>query len=61
MSLKAKLARTAAKKTAKHTAHGMTSKLKREPLRSSVLLVVGCAVGILVGRAAASRPAPAQP
>ncbi len=49
MSLKQKVARKAVKKTAKHTAHGTASKLKRSPLRSTTLLGVGAAVGLLAG------------
>ena len=45
--VKKKLARKAVKSTAKHTAHGATSKLKREPLRSVTLLAVGCTIGAL--------------
>jgi ElaB/YqjD/DUF883 family membrane-anchored ribosome-binding protein len=49
MSIKQKIARKAVKKTAKHTAHGTASKLKRDPLRSTALLGLGAAVGILAG------------
>ena len=49
-AIKSKLARKAAKSTAKHTAHGTASKLRRDPLRSTTLLVVGLAVGVLIGR-----------
>jgi membrane protein YqaA with SNARE-associated domain len=47
--IKRKFARKAVKSTAKHTAHGATSKLRRDPLRSATLLAVGCAVGGLAG------------
>jgi hypothetical protein len=46
-SIKSTLARKAAKSTAKHTAHGTASKLKREPLRTATLLAIGCAAGVL--------------
>jgi hypothetical protein len=49
-SIKQTLARKAVKSTAKHTAHGTTSKLKRDPLRATTLLAVGCAVGVAAGR-----------
>ncbi|HSS34103.1 MAG TPA: hypothetical protein VLL27_12560 [Solirubrobacterales bacterium] len=49
MAIKQKLARKAVKTTAKHTAHGTVSKLKREPARVASLLGAGALVGILVG------------
>jgi hypothetical protein len=49
MSIKQTVARKAVKKTAKHTAHGTASKLKRDPLRSTTLLGLGVAVGALAG------------
>jgi hypothetical protein len=49
MSVKTKLARKAVKTTAKHTAHGAFSKLERKPVRSATLLVIGVAIGGLVG------------
>jgi membrane protein YqaA with SNARE-associated domain len=49
MSIKAKLARKAVKSTAKHTAHGTASKLKRSPARAATLLGIGAAVGGLAG------------
>jgi F0F1-type ATP synthase assembly protein I len=58
--IKKKLAHKAVKSTAKHTAHGTASKLKRDPLRTATLLGIGGAVGALVGwlliRAAAATP-----
>jgi F0F1-type ATP synthase assembly protein I len=58
--IKRKLARKAVKSTAKHTAHGAASKLKREPLRSATLLIVGCVVGAFAGwslaRSSANQP-----
>ena len=52
-SIKKAVARKAVKSTAKHTAHGTASKLKRDPLRASTLLGVGCLVGGIVGWALA--------
>jgi hypothetical protein len=54
-SIKKALARKAVKTTAKHTAHGTASKLKREPLRVTTLLGLGGLVGGVVGWLAA-RP-----
>jgi hypothetical protein len=48
-SIKKTLARKAVKSTAKHTAYGTASKLKREPLRATTLLGLG---GLLGGVAA---------
>lgn len=48
-SIKKALARKAVKTTAKHTAHGTVSKLKREPLRVTALLGLGGLVGGVVG------------
>lgn len=42
----------AAKATAKHSVHGMTSKAQRKPLRSASLLSLGLAVGLGAGFAA---------
>ena len=66
MSLKQMVARKAVKSTAKHTAHGTASKLKREPMRTGTLLalglVAGLAVGWLVGRGGnGSATEPAAP
>jgi hypothetical protein len=47
LSIKKALARRAVAKTAKHSARGTASKLKREPLRAGTLLAVGCAMGAL--------------
>jgi hypothetical protein len=49
MSVKTKLARQAVKTTAKHTAHGATSRFAHKPFRSATLLAIGIAVGGLVG------------
>jgi hypothetical protein len=48
MALKSMLARKAVKTTAKHTAHGTTSKLTREPLRTTTLLGLGAVIGAAV-------------
>jgi len=69
MSVKTKLARQAVKTTAKHTAHGATSKLTRKPFRSITLLAIGAGiggiVGWLIGRSGGDEPfepvAPAGP
>ena len=45
MSVKSKLARQAVKTTAKHTARGTASKLKRDPMRSTTLLGIGALIG----------------
>jgi len=56
-NLKTKLARKAVKSTAKHTAHGTGSKLRRDPVRTSTLLAFGCAVGVAIGWVVGNRPA----
>jgi membrane protein YqaA with SNARE-associated domain len=60
-SIKKALARKAVKSTAKHTAHGTASKLKREPVRATTLLALGSLLGALAGwliaRSSASPPA----
>jgi hypothetical protein len=66
MAIKSVLARKAVKSTAKHTAHGTASKLKRDPLRTTTLLGLGALVGAaavwLVGRLGGSEGvAPTQP
>ena len=48
-SIKRSLARKAVRSTAKHTAHGTASKLKRDPLRALTLLGVGCLAGAVAG------------
>jgi hypothetical protein len=61
-SIKKALARKAVKSTAKHTAHGTASKLRRDPLRAITLLGIGALAGALavwaIGR---SRPAAPMP
>lgn len=47
--IKNTLARKAVKVTAKHTARGTASKLKRDPLRAATLLGLGGAVGAVAG------------
>jgi membrane protein YqaA with SNARE-associated domain len=47
--IKRMAARRAAKTTAKHTAHGAVSKLKREPIRAVTLLTIGSIAGALAG------------
>lgn len=54
-SIKQTIARKAVKSTAKHTAHGTASKLKRRPVRAITLLGVGFVAGIAAG-AALRRP-----
>jgi hypothetical protein len=54
-SIKKAIARKAVKSTAKHTAHGTASKLKRSPVRTITLLGVGFVAGIAAG-AAFHRP-----
>jgi hypothetical protein len=48
-SIKKIAARKAAKATAKHTAHGAASKLKREPIRAATLLAIGSIAGAVGG------------
>jgi len=56
-AIKNTLARKAVKATAKHSARGTASKLKRDPLRAATLLglggLVGGVAGWLAGRSAA--------
>lgn len=47
--IKNAIARKAVKATAKHSAHGASSKLKRDPVRAVTLLGVGGALGALGG------------
>jgi hypothetical protein len=48
-AIKSTLARKAVKATAKHTAHGTASKLRRDPVRVVTLLSLGGALGALAG------------
>jgi hypothetical protein len=61
MALKSTLARKAVKTTAKHTAHGTASKLKRDPMRATTLLAIGALIGAaavwLLGRRCGSEAA----
>ncbi len=61
-SLKSTVARKAAKVTAKHTAHGAASKLKRNPIRATTLLAVGGIFGAVAGwlaaRSTTAAPSP---
>ncbi len=61
-SLKSTVARKAAKVTAKHTARGATSKLKRRPIRATTLLALGGAIGAVAGwlaaRSTTAAPSP---
>lgn len=56
--IKKKLARMAVKSTAKHTARGTASKLRREPLRATTLLGLGGLVGGVVAWLVARSSAP---
>jgi hypothetical protein len=48
-AIKNTLARKAVKATAKHSARGTASKLRREPMRAMTLLGLGGAVGAVAG------------
>ena len=48
-TIKKAVARKAVKSTAKHTAHGSLSKLKRDPMRAVTLLVLGGLLGAVGG------------
>lgn len=60
MSIKQQLARKAVKTTAKHTAHGTASKLKRDPARTGTLLLLGCVLGLFAGWVAGKYSAAAD-
>jgi len=47
--IKSTLARKAVKSTAKHSAHGAASKVRRDPVRAVTLLGLGGIVGALAG------------
>lgn len=49
MAIKRTVTRKAAKAAAKHTAHGTTSKLKRNPVRAVTLLSLGGIIGVTAG------------
>jgi hypothetical protein len=61
MALKSTLARKAVKTTAKHTARGTASKLKRDPMRATTLIGIGALIGAaaiwLLGRLGSEDPA----
>ncbi len=57
-TIKKKLARKAVKSTAKHTARGTASKLRRERLRATTLLGLGGLVGGVVAWLVARSSAP---
>lgn len=59
-SIKKTLARRAVKTTARHTAHGTASKLKRNPVRAVTLLGLGGIAGAVVGWIAARSAAPGE-
>lgn len=48
-AIKSTLARKAVKTTAKHSAHGAASKLRRDPVRAVTLLGLGVVVGAVAG------------
>lgn len=48
-STKKAIARKAVKSTAKHTARGAASKLRRTPVRATALLAIGTVAGALAG------------
>lgn len=48
-AIKNTLARKAVKATAKHSAHGTASKLKRDPVRAVTLFGLGGVLGALAG------------
>jgi hypothetical protein len=52
-AIKSTLARKVVRATAKHTARGTASKLKRDPMRAATLLGLGGAVGAVAGWVAA--------
>ena len=56
-SIKSTLARKAVKATAKHSAHGTASKLRREPHRAATLLAVGVLLGAIAGGTAGRNSA----
>ena len=56
-AIKSTIARKAVKATAKHTAHGTASKLKRDPVRAVTLFGLGALAGWFAGRTAAAGTA----
>jgi ElaB/YqjD/DUF883 family membrane-anchored ribosome-binding protein len=59
--IKNTIARKAVKATAKHTAHGTASKVKRDPVRAVTLLGIGGALGAVAGFLAARGTAGQEP
>ncbi len=57
MTIKNVVARKAVKATAKHTAHGTASKLRRDRMRTATLLGLGGALGAVAGWLAARTAA----
>ena len=55
-SIKTKLARRAVTTTARHSANGTVSKLRRDAARSSTLLAIGAVAGFLAGRLVGNSP-----
>jgi len=55
--LKRAIGRRAARATVRHSAHGVTAKVQRKPLRSASLLSVGAAFGGAAGWLAGRRTA----
>ncbi len=51
-AIKQVLGRKATKAVVKHSAHGLSAKAQRRPLRSTLLLGAGVAFGLLAGWAA---------
>jgi hypothetical protein len=58
-SIKRRVAARAARKSARHGARGVVSKLRRDPVRAGLLVAIGCAAGFLAGRLSGGRPAQA--
>ncbi len=59
--IKNTLARKAVKATAKHSARGAASKVKRDPIRAATLLGLGGALGAVAGWLAARSATGAAP
>lgn len=59
-AIKSRLAKTAVKSTAKHSARGTVSKLRRDPARTGTLVGIGCLIGMLVGGALARAALPSS-
>jgi hypothetical protein len=60
-AIKNTLARKAVKTTAKHSARGAGSKLKRDPVRAMTLLGLGGAIGAVAGWIAGRNNAAGTP